>query len=107
MAKAARGGKKVVSRAFLEKLTGPLTMGRLIHAVRMSEDWSLDEMSKLLGITRGNLCDIEHDRRVVKATRAARWAAILGYEADDFVAVALQHEVDALGLGLRVTVQAA
>lgn len=118
-AKAAKaaGSKRPLNRradgsvdaiAFLERLNGgPLTFGQMLQSVRKCDELSLDSMSAKLGITRGNLCDVEHGRRAVSAARAARWAQLLGYSADQFVALALQAELDREGLKLRVSVQAA
>lgn len=103
-----RPDRKKISRAFHERATGvPLTFGKLLNLVRMREELTLDGMSKLLGISRGNLCDIEHGRRAVSAQRAARWADLLGYEVPLFVELAIQAELEALGLPYRVTVEAA
>ena len=93
---------------YLEWLNGgPLTFGQMLQSVRKCDELSLDAMSAKLGITRGNLCDVEHGRRAVSAARAARWAEVLGYSPDQFVALALQAELDREGLKLRVSVQAA
>lgn len=92
---------------FLEGLVGPLTLGKYINAIRLGEEVTLDAFAKNLGISKAHLCDVEKDRRAVSAERAAKWAKLLGYPVSQFVGLALQAEVDAAGLKLRVHVEAA
>lgn len=94
----------VDARAFLESIDGPLTLGRLLRSIREGEEISLEKMSKQLGVSRAHLCDVEHDRRTVSAVRAARWAVELGYDPSQFVELAVQAELNAAGLKLRVSV---
>jgi len=96
------------ARRHLEKLTGGrLTFGRMINATRLAEDMSLEAFAQQLGVSRAYLCDVEKGRRAVSVERAARWARTLGYLEAQYVALALQAEVNAAGLKLRVTVEAA
>lgn len=91
---------------FLEKLGGgPLTFGRLIQSIRLGEELSLEAFADALGVSRSNVSDIEHGRRGVSVERAAEWADLLGYDATQFVTLALQAQLDAAGLEeLRATV---
>ncbi len=91
---------------FLEKLGGgPLTFGRLVQSIRLGEEKSLEAFAAILGVSRSNLSDIEHGRRGVSLERAAAWADLLGYDAAQFVTLAMQAELDAAGLEeLRVSV---
>jgi transcriptional regulator with XRE-family HTH domain len=86
---------------------GALTIGGLIHAIRLSEEMSLGEFSPKLGITISHLCDIEKGRKTVSPERAARFAKVLGRSREQFVRLALQGIVNAAGLKLRVAVEAA
>ena len=102
--------KKQKSEAvkFLEKVTGgSLTLARLLNSIRRSEDETLEEFSKRLGVSRQHLCDIEKERKVVSPERAAKFAKILGYSKEQFVALALQALVDDAELDLKVEVKAA
>jgi hypothetical protein len=58
-------------------------------------------------VSRAYLCDVEKGRRAVSVERAAEWARKLGYLQAQYVALALQAEVNAAGLKLRVSVEAA
>ena len=91
----------VDAMAFLEKLTGgPLAFARFIQE-------SLEVFAKRLGVSRGHLCDIEKGRRGVSVARASEWAKALGYHEWQFVSLALQADLDAAGIKLRVKLEAA
>jgi transcriptional regulator with XRE-family HTH domain len=99
--------KKTDAVAFLEGLVGPLTLGKYINAIRVGDEETLDTFAKKLRISKAHLCDVEKDRRVVSVERAAKWAKRLGYPVSQLVTLALQAELDAAGLKLRVNVEAA
>jgi transcriptional regulator with XRE-family HTH domain len=99
--------KGVSASAHLKRKLGPLTFGALIRSIREGEEQSLDAFAKRLGVTRGRLCDIELGRHGVSVERAAQWAKTLGYHPAQFIALALQAQIDAAGVKLRVRVDAA
>jgi len=86
---------------------GPLTFGRMLQAIRLGEEVTLEAFARQLGVTRANLCDVEKGRRGVSVERAAAWATTLGYNPTRFVQLALQDQVNAAGLRLRVDVKTA
>ncbi len=93
---------------FLETLSGgPLTFGGLLAAIREAEEMTQVDFAAKLGVSRSHVCDIEKGRKVVGAARAARFAKILGYSPESFVALALQAQVHEAGLKLNVSVKAA
>jgi transcriptional regulator with XRE-family HTH domain len=93
---------------FLDGLRGgPLTLGRAIHALRASDEETLEVFAKRLGVSVQHLSDVEKGRRRVSVERAARWAKALSHPAAVFVRLALQEEVDAAGIKLKVSVDAA
>jgi len=98
--------KKSDAMKFLESLVGELTFGGLIEAMRQAEEMSQVEFAKKLGISKQHLCDIEKGRKFVSPERAARFAKILGYSDQSFVALALQDIVNQGGLKLKVSVEA-
>jgi len=103
-----RRAKKSADLQFLEKQAGgPLTLGRLLEAIRFGDEISQAEFARKLGISRSHLCDIEHGRKSVSLSRAMRFAKILGYPGDQFVRLALQSMVDEVGLELQVKIEAA
>ena len=95
------------ARAFLESRVGPLTIGKLLSAIRLGEEMSQTEFADKLDISKSHLCDIEQDRKNVGPERAAKFAKILGYPPEQFVRLALQGVLDKEGLRMTVSVQAA
>jgi len=96
------------ARQVLEGLAGgPLTFGGLLRAIREGEQMTLAEFAGQLGVSRQNLCDVEHGRRSVSPARAAEWARVLGHSEAQFVRLALQDQISQAGLSLRVSVEAA
>ena len=105
--KSARASR-VKARAFLDTLIGePLTFGSMLATIRDTDGYTLDVLARKLGVSRSHLCDVEKGRRGVSLDRAVRWAAVLGYPAPVFVQLALQDQVNAAGLRLRVDVKSA
>ncbi len=93
---------------FLEKLTGgPLTIAELLQSLRKSDELTLQEFAKTLGISKQHLCDIEHGRKAVTPSRAAVFATRLGQPPAFFIQLALHEDLLRVGLKLKVTVEAA
>jgi transcriptional regulator with XRE-family HTH domain len=90
--------------AFLDRLDGPLSLGAFIRAIREGEGWTLEEMATKLDVSAQHVCDIEKGRRAVAASRAARWALLLGYDQAQMVQLALQAELVREGVPLTVEV---
>lgn len=100
--------KKSETRKFLEKITGgPVTLGKLIEAIRLGEEVSQAEFAKHLKISRSHLNDIEKGNKAVSPERAARFAKALGHSEVRFVELSLQSLVDEAGLKLKVVVDVA
>ena len=96
------------ARQLLEDLAGgPLTLGGFVRSIRDGEQMTLVEFAGRLGVSRQNLCDVEHGRRSVSPARAAEWARVLGNSEAQFVRLALQDQISRAGLKLRVSVDAA
>lgn len=100
--------KKSDAVRFLDKLIGaPMTLGRMLASIRADDALSLAALAKKLDVSRQHLHAVESERAAVSVERAARWAKILGYEPLMFVELALQAEVQAAGLSVRVRIEAA
>jgi DNA-binding XRE family transcriptional regulator len=90
----------------MEKITGcKLTLGKLIWAIRESDEMSQVEFAKKLRISKQHLCDIEHERKSVSPGLAAIYADKLGYLPEQFIQLALQGMVDRDGLKVFVTIK--
>jgi transcriptional regulator with XRE-family HTH domain len=88
---------------YLENLIGgPLTLGKYLLAIREGEELTQVEFAKTLGISRQNLCHIEHERRVVSPKMAAEFAHTLGYSVPQFVRLAVQDALKRDGLHFTV-----
>lgn len=89
----------------IEKITGTkLTLGKLLWAIRQSEELSQVEFAEKLGITKQYLCDLEHQRKFVSPKFAASYANKLNYSKDQFIRLALQDLVDREGLDVLVDI---
>jgi antitoxin HigA-1 len=100
--------KKSTTLQFLERCAGgPLTLGRLLEAIRIGDELNQATFARKLGISRSHLSDIEHGRKNVSLPRALRFARTLGYPQDQFARLALQAMVLEAGLTLQVKLEAA
>jgi transcriptional regulator with XRE-family HTH domain len=100
-------GQREASRYLEVLMGGPLTLGAALSGLREADQQSLAEFSKLLGVSRSHLCDIEQGRRSVSPERAARFAQALDQSQAQFVRLALQDQIRGAGLKLTVEVKAA
>lgn len=88
---------------FIQGLLGtPLTIGALMEAIRQGEGQTQAEFAARLGISKSHLCDIEKGRKLLSPERAVRFAAVLGYAAEQFLRLTLQEAVDHVGLHFTV-----
>lgn len=81
------------------------TLGDFLSAIRQGEEFSQVDFAKQLGISKQNLCDIEHNRRLVSPKLAAEFAEKLGYSPQHFVRLCLQDLLNRDGLNLLVDIQ--
>jgi len=89
---------------YLEKLSGKLTFGKLINSIRLCDELSQVEFAHKLGISRQQLCDIEHNRKIPSPKLATKYAELLGYSSSQFIRLALQGIIDRDNLGVVVEV---
>ncbi len=100
--------KSQESLDYIASLTGSkLTLGNLLLAIRQCEEMSQVDFAKQLGVSRQNLCDIEHCRRFVSPKMAAEYADKLGYSKNQFVRLCLQDLLDRDQLRMTVDIQEA
>ena len=90
---------------FLEDLSGELSFGTLLSAIRQSERASQAAFAEELGISRQYLCDLEQGRRFPAPGAAADYAKKLGYLPQQFVRLCLQNLLDREGLNLIVDIK--
>ena len=93
---------------FLEDLRGgPLTFGRMIESFRKCDATTQEQLAHKMRISKAHLCDIEKGRRMVSPERAAKFARVMGYLVEQFVAVAIEDQLDKAGLKMKVLLKAA
>jgi DNA-binding XRE family transcriptional regulator len=60
--------KKSATMKYLERIRGgPLTFGALVRSIRETDEHTLEDLAKRLGVSRSHLRDIEKGRRAVSA----------------------------------------
>jgi len=90
-----------------KKTGGPVTIGKLIEAIRLGEEMTQVEFAKKLKISKSHLNDIEKGRKSVSPERAAKFAKILKYSPERFIGLALQGILDQAGLKYRIDLKVA
>lgn len=89
----------------LERRLGKRTIGGFLRSWRLGQEMSQAEFARKLDISRANLCDIEMGRKGVSAERAVRIARRIGYSVTVLLEMALEEELAANGLDLKVSVR--
>ena len=107
-AKARRTKLNSETNRFLEELNdGPLNFGQLLGSTRESEQESLAQFARRLGVSRQHLHQIEKGEKRVSPERAVRFAVSLGQSEVYFVQLALQDMVNDAGLDATVRLEVA
>jgi len=91
----------------LDRRVGVLTVGEFIATWRASEQQSLKDFGKLIGLSATNLCDIEKGRKGVSPEKAAQIAKIIGVPPRLLIRLALEEQLKAAGLKYTVEVNPA
>ena len=92
----------------LETIAGKsLSLGSLLEALRQNEEMTLAEFALQLKISSSHLCDIEKGRKVVTPERAANFAQLLGRSERQFIRLAIQDNLNRLGLKFKVQLEVA
>ncbi|OFZ82905.1 MAG: hypothetical protein A2583_16650 [Bdellovibrionales bacterium RIFOXYD1_FULL_53_11] len=91
---------------FLEEILGvAMTFGMAIESLREREGISQSGFARRIGVSKQYLCDIEKGRRMVSTEQAARFARAFGHPPSLFVRLAIQDDIRASGLKLKVTIE--
>jgi len=91
-------------RAWLDKEVGPLTFALFMRVARNSLGMTQEEFAKRLGITRGNVCDIEKGRQLVSTQLAVKVARRAGRSEKLALQACLQDQVRKAGSEAKVAV---
>ena len=95
------------AKQHLEKACGKLTFGSTIRSIRLCEGESQTAFAKKLKVSTQYLCDLEHNRKIISAKKAKKFAEILGHSPEQFVALAIQDSLNHDGIDMLVEVKAA
>lgn len=99
--------KKVYGKKTFERKLGPMTFGGFLSSWRESLGVTQVAFARKLGISAGNLCDIEKGRQLVSAKKAVEIAKKIGYSTTVLVELALNEQLAADGLDIRVRTEVA
>ena len=91
----------------LDRRLGKLTVGELLHTWRVSEETSLKDFGKIVGMSVANLCDIEKGRKGVSPEKAEQIAKAIGVPPALLVRLSIQESLQASGLKYTVEVKPA
>lgn len=91
----------------LEKRLGKLTVGEFLHTWRTSEELSLAEFGKKVGLSVANLCDIEKGRKGVSPVKAEHIAEALGVPPALLIRLSIEESLRAAGLRYTVEIKPA
>src|SRR3990167_2695269 len=95
------------AKQYLEKVCGKLTLGSTIRSIRLCEEESQTAFAKKkLKVSTQYLCDLEHNRKIVSAKKAKKFAEILGYSPEQLIALAIQDSLNHDGMHMLVEIQA-
>ena len=91
----------------LEKRLGKLTVGEFLHTWRVSEEMSLADFGKLVGMSVANLCDIEKGRKGVSPEKAEQIAKAIGVPRALLIRLSIEESLRAAGLRYTVEIKPA
>jgi len=91
----------------LERRLGKLTVGEFLHTWRISEEMSLADFGKLVGMSVANLCDIEKSRKGVSPGKAEQIAKAIGVPAELLIRLSIEENLRAAGLKYTVEIKPA
>lgn len=89
----------------LQKHRGPMTFGRLLVSYRASSDLTQVELADKLGLSKGNICDLEKERKVPSPAKAEEIAKKLGELPQYWVEVAVQDMLRSQDLDYVVKIE--
>src|SRR4051794_11261540 len=95
------------AKKYLEKMCEKLTLGSAIRSIRLSEGESQVAFAKKLHVSTQYLCDLEHNRKIISAKKAKKFAEILGHSPEQFVGLAIQDSLNHDGIHMLVAIKVA
>ncbi len=94
--------RKTKARKFLEELRGhPLSFGKMIESLRVSDGLTQPELGKRMGVSRQFINNVEKGKPV-RPVLAAKFAIVMGYSIPMFITKAIEEELSREGIPLDV-----
>ena len=91
----------------LDERLGGLTMGEFLRTWRTTEEISLKEFGRLIGMSVSNLCDIEKGRKGVSPAKAETIAHAIDVPPALLVRLSIEESLRAAGLRYKVEIKPA
>ncbi len=91
----------------LEKRLGAQTVGELLRTWRLTEEMTLKDFGKKIGLSVANLCDIEKERKGVSPEKAEQIAKAIGVPPALLIRLSIEESLRASGLNYKVEIKPA
>ncbi|MBC7714023.1 MAG: helix-turn-helix transcriptional regulator [Rhizobacter sp.] len=93
---------------FMESITdGPLTFGKMLSSLRISDDIAQTELAKKAKVSKGLVCDIEKGRRDASIELAIKLAKIMDYPPETFLSILFEEQLRRAKSKLKVRIEEA
>ncbi len=93
------------AKKFLEKMIGPMTVGKLIRAYRTQNDLSAQELADKLGVTKGFISNVETGKKDISLGKALELAEDLGESKDLYAGVWFESQARSAGLDFKKVIK--
>jgi transcriptional regulator with XRE-family HTH domain len=90
----------MVERNVFEKLTGPLTVGKLLKAYRVTHALTVAELERKLRLSRGTLSNVENGRKKLTLKETVHLARKLEEYEEFYAIVWIKEQARDAGLNL-------
>lgn len=97
--------KNISAKSAVRKITGHISFGEKLQAIRISMEWSQVKMAAKLKISKQDLCNIEKSRKIVSVERAVSFAKTLKLPVKTFATYALQDQLHKAGIEGEVIIK--
>ncbi len=91
----------------LEKRLGAQTVGELLRTWRLTEEMTLKDFGKKIGLSVANLCDIEKERKGVSPEKAEQIAKAIGVPPALLIRLSIEESLRDAGLNYKVEIKPA
>lgn len=89
------------AKKFLERIAGPMTVGKLIRAYRTTHDLSLQDLAGKLNVTRGFISNIETGKKAISLEKTLEIAKRLKESTNVYARVWFEMQAREAGLDFK------